>query len=71
MDVCRYKVNKSDCVCYGRDRCAGINRVSSPGESYNQAWKELPADWLEGLDIKKQVSQAISITLVYVIKLLY
>jgi hypothetical protein len=25
------------------------------GESYKDVWKELPQDWLEGLDVKKQV----------------
>jgi hypothetical protein len=26
------------------------------GESYKDVWKELPADWLEGLDIKTQIA---------------
>ncbi|MPC27547.1 hypothetical protein E2C01_020720 [Portunus trituberculatus] len=31
----------------------------STGESYRDVWKELPSDWLEGLNIKTQVASSI------------
>ena len=30
--------------------------IDFQGKSYTGVWKELPKDWLEGLDIKRQVA---------------
>ncbi|KAG0717064.1 hypothetical protein GWK47_008278 [Chionoecetes opilio] len=34
-------------------------KSSVTGESYNQVWKELPDDWLKGLNVKTQIASSI------------